>query len=483
MLFNSMAFAIFLPIVFALYWLLPHRFRWVLLLVSSYYFYMSWDARYLLLILFTTLVSYVAARRIETAVTKKKKKICVAAALTVSLGVLFFFKYYNFFATSLTETLQKYAIEVHPKTLAVIVPVGISFYTFQTLSYVIDVYRGDIKAEHHFGKYAAFISFFPQLVAGPIERSKNLLPQIREERKFDYDQASYGVLLMVWGFFKKLVVADNLAIHVDAIYGNINNYTGLPLVAAVLFFALQIYCDFSGYSDIAIGTAKLFGINLMANFKSPYFSASIKEFWSRWHISLSTWFRDYVYIPMGGSRVGKIRHAWNLLVTFLASGLWHGAAWTYVYWGGVHGAAQILESNLLPGKGKIKEDVKHTPFWWIRVLLVFLFCCAAWVLFRAENMGTVIYIFQNMWKGIGEFDLYWKNGVLQLGMSDVEPYLLGGVIFLLAVYDYLSLRRDVILSLKKLPAVLRYSVYVLVLLIVIVLSPTDSSKEFIYFQF
>lgn len=483
MLFNSMAFAIFLPVVFVLYWLLPHRFRWALLLVSSYYFYMSWDARYILLILFTTFVSYISARLLEDAPTRRKKRICAASAAAASLGVLFFFKYYNFFAVSLAEILQKFTIELHPKTLNVVVPVGISFYTFQTLSYVADVYRGDVPAERHFGKYAAFISFFPQLVAGPIERSRNLLPQIQSVRKFDYDQASYGVLLIVWGFFKKLVVADNLAIHVDAVYENINNYTGLPLVVVAFFFALQIYCDFSGYSDIAIGTAKLFGINLMTNFRSPYYSASVREFWSRWHISLSTWFRDYVYIPMGGSHAGKIRHAFNLLVTFLASGLWHGAAWTYVCWGGVHGITQVLESNLIPGGGKIKKDVKHTLFWWARVICVFLFVSAAWIFFRAEKMGTAIYIFQNMWRGIGQFDVYWQSGIQQLGFSSVEPYLLGIVIAILAVYDYLSLRRDVILAVKKLPLILRWFIYVIILLIVIILSPTDSSKEFIYFQF
>lgn len=483
MLFHSMAFAIFLPVVFLVYWLLPHRFRWALLLLSSCYFYMSWNVGYIVLILFTTLVSYISARMIEGAGTRKKKRICVVSTLTVSLGILFFFKYYNFFASSLTETLQRFAIELHPKTLAVIVPVGISFYTFQTLSYVIDVYRGNVCAEHHFGKYAAFITFFPQLVAGPIERSGNLLPQIQERKRFDYDQASYGILLMVWGFFKKLVVADNLAIHVDAIYENINNYTGLPLVVAALFFSLQIYCDFSGYSDIAIGTAKLFGIDLMTNFRSPYYSASIKEFWSRWHISLSSWFRDYVYIPLGGSRVGKVRYAINTMVTFLASGLWHGAAWTYVYWGGVHGMAQIFERHLTPGGGKVEQNIKHTIFWWGRVLIVFLLVSAAWILFRAENMGTVIYMFQNMWKGIGQFESYWKNGIQQLGFGLVEPYLLGWVIFILAVFDYLSLRRDVILSIRKLPVLLRWCIYVAALLTVVILSPTDSSKEFIYFQF
>lgn len=482
MLFNSMAFAVFLPIVFILYWLLPQKFRWVLLFVSSYYFYMSWDVKYVVLILFTTGVSYFAAICMEKTEKRGKQRILLAAALVASLGVLFFFKYYDFFLTSAAAGLARFAIELHPKTLDLVVPVGISFYTFQTLSYVIDVYRGDVKAEHHFGKYATFISFFPQLVAGPIERTKNLLPQITAEHTFDYAQASYGLRLIGWGFFKKLVIADNLAPRVDMIYESINSYTGFPLVIAVFFFAIQIYCDFSGYSDIAIGTAKLFGIDLMTNFKSPYFSASVREFWSRWHISLSTWFKDYVYIPLGGNRVGKVRHAFNLLVTFLVSGLWHGAAWTYVAWGGVHGAAQVVETAF-PHSKKKQSDVKHTPWWWIRVAAVFFFCCLAWVLFRAENIETAIYVFQNLFKGINDFDTYMENGILQLGIQGLEGTLLAIVIVMLTIFDYLSLRRDVMSSVKKLPVVPRWALYIVVLVIIIILSPLDSSKEFIYFQF
>ena len=288
MLFNSLAFAVFLPIVFIAYWAVPHKFRWPILLVSSYYFYMSWNPEYVVLIFLTTAVSYGAALGIERA--PKAKKWILLLALGICLGVLFVFKYFNFFSASVTGLLSLLAIPMHPVTVSLLLPVGISFYTFQTLSYVIDVYRGEIPAERNFGVYAAFVSFFPQLVAGPIERTGNLLPQITSRKTFDYQKASYGLKLMAWGFFKKLAVADVLGKYVDAAYGSLELCTGFDLFAAIFFFTIQIYCDFSGYSDIAIGTAKLLGIDLMTNFKSPYFSLSIKEFFSRWHISLSTLF-------------------------------------------------------------------------------------------------------------------------------------------------------------------------------------------------
>lgn len=277
MLFNSFAFAIFLPVVFALYWCLPHKYRWVLILIASYYFYMSWNAKYVVLILFTTCISYGAARLLEKQTSQKRKKFIVAATAVLCLGVLFFFKYFNFVSQSVSEVLRLFAIQTHPITLNLLLPVGISFYTFQTLSYVIDVYRGEVPAERHFGYYAAFTSFFPQLVAGPIERTRNLLPQIKAQHEFDYTQASYGLKLMAWGFFKKLCVADVLAVYVDAAYSSLRTQTGFALLFAIFGFTIQIYCDFSGYSDIAIGTAKLFGIELMTNFDSPYFSCSILQ--------------------------------------------------------------------------------------------------------------------------------------------------------------------------------------------------------------
>lgn len=334
MLFNSIAFMIFLPIVFILYWILPHRYRWIFLLVSSYYFYMSWDAKYIILILFTTGVSYFAALLIESQESKVRKKIILSSAVLFCLVGLFFFKYFNFFSESIMVLLKCFEIPVKPVLLKLVLPVGISFYSFQTLSYIIDVYRGKAKAERHFGVYATFISFFPQLVAGPIERTENLLPQIKQKHTFNYDMSIYGLKLMLWGYFKKLVIADAIAQYVDPVFAMPSAYGGIDFFIAASFFTIQIYCDFSGYSDIAIGTAKLFGINLMTNFKSPYFSTSIQEFWSRWHISLSTWFRDYIYIPLGGNRCSKLRHSFNLLITFLISGLWHGANWTFVLWGG-----------------------------------------------------------------------------------------------------------------------------------------------------
>lgn len=284
MLFNSLIFAIFLPIVFAIYWAIPHRFRWPVLLVASYYFYMSYNPKYVVLILLTTGVSYLCALGLEKTDNVRKRKLILAASMVVCLGILFVFKYFNFVSFSLARALSRIAIPLKPITLKLMLPVGISFYTFQTMGYVIDVYRGDVKAEKNFGIYATFVSFFPQLVAGPIERTGNLMSQIKGKHEFDYNQAMYGVKQMIWGFFKKIVIADMLSDYVRMIYSDPRRFNGFALVLATIFFSIQIYCDFSGYSDIAIGTSKLFGINLMTNFKSPYFSTSIKEFWSRWHI-------------------------------------------------------------------------------------------------------------------------------------------------------------------------------------------------------
>ena len=282
MLFNSWQFGLFLPVVFAIYWTLPHKFRWFVILLASYYFYMSWNVKYIVLILFTTIISYFAAIFLEKFHDNQPaKKFILTFTLISCLGVLFVFKYFNFFSESLTKFLSFFAIKLHPMTLKLLLPVGISFYTFQTLAYVIDVYRGVTKAEKHFGVYAAFISFFPQLVAGPIERTNNLLPQIKARHEFNYGQATYGMKLMTWGFFKKLCVADVLAVYVDKVFNDVYNFKGFAFVIAIFFFTIQIYCDFSGYSDIARGCAKLFGIDLMENFRSPYFSASIKEFWIR----------------------------------------------------------------------------------------------------------------------------------------------------------------------------------------------------------
>lgn len=483
MLFNSLSYAIFLPVVFGFYWLLPHRFRWVLLLASSYYFYMSWNVRYVVLILFTTIVSYISALAMERMESKSKKKLVLAVTLIACLGVLFVFKYFNFFSDSVSSFARMLSIPMHPVTLKLMLPVGISFYTFQTLSYVIDVYKGDVEVERHFGVYATFVSFFPQLVAGPIERSRNLLHQIREKHIFDYNCASYGMKLLTWGFFKKLVVADNLAVYVDRIYNHPPLYEGGSLIVATVFFTFQIYCDFSGYSDIAKGTAQLMGIDLMTNFDSPYFSASIKEFWSRWHISLSTWFRDYVYIPLGGNRVSRMRHYLNLILTFLVSGLWHGANWTFVVWGGLHGFMQVAEQIAgLPAASRKQGGEKQGLKWWLRVLAVFVLVCLAWIFFRANTLGDAWYLLTHMFAGLDNPYQYVRQIATDLDMWIPRAVHLSLYLLLLLVYDYASLKNDVITWVSSRSTAVRYAFYFgLVTLIIFSRSITEST--FIYFQF
>ena len=477
MLFNSLAFAVFLPIVFLLYWAIPQKYRWIVLLISSYYFYMSWNVKYVVLILSTTVVSYAAALGMEKIQKQSVKRLLVIGAVSASLLVLFFFKYFDFAQNTIIRVLQSLALEVHPITLKLMLPVGISFYTFQTLSYAIDVYKGEVKAERNFFKYATFVSFFPQLVAGPIERTGNLLPQIDGEHRFTYEKGAYGMRLMAWGFFKKLVIADNLAVYADAVFADVTEYHGFALVLAVFFFTIQIYCDFSGYSDIAIGVAKLFDIDLMTNFKSPYFSTSIKEFWRRWHISLSTWFRDYVYIPLGGNRVSKGRNMFNLLVTFTLSGLWHGAAFTYIVWGGLHGALQCVENLLFPGK---KKEQSRNFIWWGKVVIVFCLVSAAWCFFRAGSCREALYVFAHMADGLTNPISYINVGVHAFDVASLKFMLLP--LLLLTGYDYVALDRDPIQCIGNLPTVARKVLYVAFLLLMLLLA-SFNSQEFVYFQF
>lgn len=353
----------------------------------------------------------------------------------------------------------------NPVTLNLILPVGISFYTFQTLGYVIDVYNGKVSAKHHFGYYATFISFFPQLVAGPIERTNNLLPQIKSRHYFDYEQATYGLKLMAWGYYKKILIADALAVYVRYVYDAPQQYAEFSLVLATVLFAVQIYCDFSGYSDIAIGTAKLLGINLTTNFRSPYFSNSFKEFWGRWHISLSTWFRDYIYIPLGGNRVSKLKNARNLLITFLASGLWHGANWTFVIWGGIHGVLQILEDAIVPGINK--KDPGHTV---LRRLIVLALVTFAWIFFVSNSVADAFYVISHMGEGIASPVSYVIRGIEEIGLDRDSIVLICGSILLLGLYDYISLRKDVIECISKCSVLVRWSIYIVFVLIVYIVS-------------
>ncbi|MDY6400416.1 MAG: MBOAT family O-acyltransferase [Synergistales bacterium] len=480
MLFNSWQFGIFLPVVFAIYWAVPQKFRWALLFAASYYFYMSWNVEYVVLILFTTIISYFAAIFMERFQNNTAaKKIILTFTLVSCLGVLFVFKYFNFFSESFVNLMRAFSIQLHPMTLKLLLPVGISFYTFQTLSYVIDVYLGTVKPEKHFGIYATFISFFPQLVAGPIERTNNLLPQIKAHHEFNYEQATYGLKLMTWGFFKKLCIADNLALHVDKVFNDVYAYKGFALVLVTFFFTIQIYCDFSGYSDIARGAAKLFGINLMENFKSPYFSASIKEFWSRWHISLSTWFRDYVYIPLGGNRVSKARHYINLMITFIVSGLWHGANWTFIIWGSIHGLAQIIENIFTRRKNYQPRGLE----WAFKVLLTFTFCMFAWVFFRAQSFSEAVYVFSNMFSGIGSLINYLHQGFVHIGMDRFLFASFCITFFVMLMFDYFSREIDVITTLNNKNQILRWFAYIAIGMIIIFLSQKGVATEFVYFQF
>lgn len=478
MLFNSLAYVVFLPIVFTLYWILKDRYRWILLLLASYFFYMCSGPKYGLLIFSVTLVSYLSGLVIEKCSKKAQKLSALVVTVLVCMGILFFFKYFNFFSGIANSIMQLLGIRQDPFVLNVVLPVGISFYTFQTMSYVIDVYRGVTKAEHHFGKYAAFVSFFPQLVAGPIERSNNLLPQINNDHVFDYEKAMHGVKLMLWGYYKKLVIADVLSEYVQKVFNDPHSFSGFALIIASVFFSLQIYCDFSGYSDIAIGTAKLFGIDLMINFRSPYFSKSIKEFWSRWHISLSTWFRDYVYIPLGGNRVGKIRHYMNLMITFLVSGLWHGANWTFIVWGGIHGLIQVLETAILG-----KKEIKNKGINVLRVILVFVFCTLAWVFFVSHSIGDAVYVISNCLKGIGSPVHYLKNGITTIGLGTSRLFLFGLFILILAGYDLIAVRDDFVKWISGRNKIIQWCFYIIIGLIIVFFSKKGVAADFIYFQF
>jgi len=393
-LFNSIEFLLFLPLVVYSTFLVPARLRWALLLAASYFFYMSWRVEYALLILTSTVIDYFAALNIERSKNPRTRRAYLGLSLTVNLGLLIAFKYFNFISSSISSGLDLFGVPRNLPILDVLLPVGISFYTFQTLGYTIDVYRGKIAPERHLGIFALYVSFWPQLVAGPIERAQRLLPQLRATPPFDVTRAFSGFRLILWGFFKKLVIADRLALYVDAIYNNPGLYHGPPVILATVFFAFQIFCDFSGYCDIAVGSARMLGIDLMENFRRPYFAASFSDFWRRWHISLSTWFRDYVYIPLGGNRARQHRWFSNLLTTFLLSGLWHGANWTFLAWGALHGFYLIAGIVLRPWRQSLAKSLGLPSYprllHALRVATVFTLTCVAWVFFRARSVPDAL---------------------------------------------------------------------------------------------
>lgn len=398
MLFNSFSYVLFFPVVCLLYFAIPFRWRTAFLLLASYYFYMCWRWEYVVLIMVQTEINFLCGLRMERARTPVGRSALLLAAIILTLAILFFFKYYNFINDAIGSVFAFLKAPYHIPPLDILLPIGISFHTFQSLGYIIDVYREKIPVERSFMKFALFVSFFPLLVAGPIERANHLLPQLERIHRFDVARLSSGLKLMLWGFFKKVVIADRLADYVNQIYDHPADFSGSTLALATYFFAFQIYCDFSGYSDIAIGSARVLGFDLMQNFNLPYLSRSISDFWQRWHISLSTWFRDYLYFPLGGSRVSEARWAVNILIVFMVSGLWHGASWVFVIWGGLHGMYYLMEKGLAPysqalcSRLHLPEKIQAL----FQVLLTFHLVLVAWVFFRASSVLEALFILKRM---------------------------------------------------------------------------------------
>lgn len=419
--FNSLGFLIFLFVVVLLYWLIPHKFRWVLLLLASYFFYMSWNVKLILLILTTTITAYGFGILIEKTQSGKLKRFFLVVTLLICLGILIFFKYINFIIGSVTALLTAFGLNFSTTTLNILLPVGISFYTFQTLSYVIDVYRGTVKAERHFGYFALYVSYFPQLVAGPIERSEDLLPQLKEERRFDFDNIREGFRFLLSGFFRKCVIADFCGLYVDTVYARLGTSNSLAIFFASGLFLIQMYNDFAGYSEIALGTARLMGVKLTKNFDKPLISASYTEFFRRWHITLNQWFTRYVYIPLGGNRKGLVRKLLNTMIVFLLCGLWHGANWTYVLWGGVAGVIICLETLLKQPCIKLLKKMRinlqsETLLYIRRGIMLCLFSLSS-VLFRAQSIVEIGLAFENLFTAVGFGEAYWTATFEQLGMN------------------------------------------------------------------
>ncbi|WP_283684038.1 MBOAT family O-acyltransferase [Parablautia sp. Marseille-Q6255] len=497
MLFNSLEFLVFFPVVCLCYYVIPHRVRYLFLLACSYFFYMCWNPEYALLMLTSTAITYASGLLIDSAekLPDEKKRICrkkwyVALSFISNLAILFFFKYFDFAAATAVRLLGIVGLEVQPPVFDVILPVGISFYTFQALSYTVDVYRRDIYAERNFCKYALFVSFFPQLVAGPIERSKNLLVQINERHRFEFERVRDGLLLMLYGFFQKVVLAEYLAIAVNGVYNTYTERTGFQLLVATVLFAFQIYCDFGSYSNIAIGAAKVMGFRLMENFNTPYFAVSVADFWRRWHISLSTWFRDYLYIPLGGNRKGRVRKWFNLMVVFLVSGLWHGANWHFVIWGGLNGAYQVIGEWLRPLRERImrlcRVDRHAASHRVLQMLITFVLVDISWVFFRA-SFAQGVEILKRI-AGLGSLPWFtWGDNLAVMGLTPQTRNLLVlslAVLIFADICKYRGIR--VIEWLTHQGVWLRWLVYfagIFGVLVFGVYGPGYNATQFIYFQF
>lgn len=477
MLFNSISFAIFLPLVFILYWFVfSKNLKWqnALVLAASFFFYASWDWRFLFLLMFTILLDFFTGKKIETSNTLSGRKAWLMISILVNLGFLGFFKYYNFFIDSFSDLLAGVGLQVNIWTLKIILPVGISFYTFHGLSYVIDVYKKRIPAEKNFTEYALFVSYFPLLVAGPIERATHLLPQVKRPRFFNYENAADGVRQILWGLFKKMVIADNCAPIVNEIFANYQTESAGNLILGAVLFAFQIYGDFSGYSDIALGVSRLFGIQLLRNFAYPYFSRDIAEFWRRWHISLSSWFRDYLYIPLGGSKGGLWMKIRNTFIIFIVSGFWHGANWTFIVWGGLNALfflplliRQQNRTNLeVVALGKIIPSFRDL----CNIFLTFSLTCFAWIFFRAENLNVAaVYIQRIFSKSIMEF-------------PDRFNLKIAALIAILVVVEWVNRSHEHGLKVERFTPWMRRIAYLSVVYLILRYA-SFGNNEFIYFQF
>jgi len=486
MLFNSIDFAVFLPIVFILYWFVTNKnlkLQNLLIVLASFLFYGWWDFRFLTLIFFSTTIDYLIGLGLSKEQDKTKRKILLWVSICFNLGFLGFFKYYNFFLDNFISAFSFFGSDIKLNSLSIILPVGISFYTFQTLSYTIDVYKGKLNPTKDFIAFSAFVSFFPQLVAGPIERATNLLPQFYTKRNLKYSTAISGMRQILWGLFKKIVIADTCSIYVDDIFQNYTNYSGSALILGAVLFSFQIYGDFSGYSDIAIGTSKLFGFNLMDNFKTPYFSRNIAEFWRRWHISLSTWFRDYVYIPLGGSRTSKKLAIRNVFIIFIVSGFWHGANWTYIIWGTLN-ALYFLPSFLIK-KNKTHRTPNNIHTFLpsikdlIKILYTFSLTTFAWIFFRSKTVFDALQFI----KGIFTSSNFFKIQTAKTYILDIRPLFIYLTFFL--IIDWYYRHEDVVFnksSTSKISKIFKYFVYTFTV-ISIILSIKNQSTSFIYFQF
>jgi len=486
MLFNSIDFAIFLPIVFILYWFVTNKslkLQNFLIVASSYLFYGWWDWRFLSLLLFSSLVDYFIGLGLLNQENKTKRRVLLSTSILVNLGLLGFFKYYNFFLDNFITAFSFFGTEIKANSLNIILPVGISFYTFQTLSYTIDVYKRKLEPTKDFIAFSAFVSFFPQLVAGPVERATNLLPQFQSKRTFDYEKAVDGVRQILWGLFKKIVIADNCAEYANRVFNNSSEYSGSTLALGAIFFAFQIYGDFSGYSDIAIGTSRLFGFDLMRNFSFPYFSRDIAEFWRRWHISLSTWFRDYLYIPIGGSQGNILTKVRNIFIVFIVSGFWHGANWTFIAWGFLN-ALYIMPSiifnthrtNLdIVAKGKYLPTIKE----FLAISITFCLTVFAWIFFRAANIGHACHFVLDMISGFAHKTSYYQTYIMLSRIGFIFLFLLS--VFILI--EWLGREGQYAISNlgMKWKRPLRYVMYYSIVISIILFGGKE--QQFIYFQF